>query len=167
VQVLTNGNDAIVPATTEGRFAVTGSILAGVAVIPLQVSKLAQAYFQREQDTCVPATDGDIEGAYCLFPEEAGDRAGQTTAELSTAQADAIAARVLTLIEEREASRQQQGEEQTRGADANQAVDDGRGAACKACGAVGHPPDAVFCFQCSARLDGDQRERAEESPQHE
>lgn len=132
VQVLTNGNDAIVPLTTEGRFAVTGSILAGIAIIPLQVSKLAQAYFQREQDTCV-LPDGDVEGAYCLFPE--AEPAG-TSAELTQAQADMIAARVLTLMEEREAMRQQQAE----------------GIVCGQCGATGHHSDATFCYRCSSQL---------------
>ena len=101
VQVLTNGNDAIVPATTEGRFAVTGSILAGIAIIPLQVSKLAQAYFQREEDACViPA--GDLDEAYCLFPEsEPAAKQPAPGRQLSQAEADMIAARVHALLEER------------------------------------------------------------------
>ena len=150
VQVLTNGNDAIVPATTEGRFAVTGSILAGVAIIPLQVSKLAQAYFQREQDTCVVVEgQGDIDEAYCLFPgsepgSEPGTPADASSAELTKAQADVIAARVLLLLDEREAARQEEAR-----------VTETDGATCANCGATGHHREATFCYRCSDRISAD------------
>lgn len=151
VQTLTNGNDGIVPETTEGRYVVTGSILAGIAIIPLQVSQLAKAYFQREQDSCV-LPDGDdltdMDELSCVF-QPGGVPAFDEPAELNVkAQADLIAKQVLLQLEE-EAAKLRTARE------AEEEVEEEVDTACGNCGAVGHRADAKYCYRCSTRLSDD------------
>ena len=151
VQTLTNGNDGIVPETTEGRYVVTGSILAGIAIIPLQVSQLAKAYFQREQDSCV-LPDGDdltdMDELSCVF-QPGGVPAFDEPAELNVkAQADLIAKQVLLQLEEEVAKLRTARE-------AEEEVEEEVDTACGNCGAVGHRADAKYCYRCSTRLSDD------------
>ena len=147
VQTLTNGNDGVVPLTTEGRFAVTGTILAGIAIIPLQVSELAKAYFTREQDTCLLQEDEDGDMS-CTFQSEpffgGGIDIGNSSAGMPPSRHELASdlesqrveiRRLLELLEARAAE-----------ADAS---------SCRACGATSHRSDAAFCFRCAARLHDD------------
>lgn len=122
----------ITPETAEGRIVVTVSILAGIAIIPLQLSQLAEAYFQREQE---------------LLPEDL-EAAGQVVEEAGSEERGLLEGRVF------------QGEQRVdlgtpfgKGAAGSAAqkaellpVD------CGACGAGGHRRDAVFCYRCAGRL---------------
>ena len=53
----------ITPETAEGRIVVIVSILAGIAIIPFQLSKVGEAYFQRDQEL--------LEAQECILPDGA------------------------------------------------------------------------------------------------
>ena len=104
----TVGFGDITPITAEGRLVVSVSILAGIAIIPVQLSSLAEALFNGSRD--LPAADA---------------------ATAAAATASPAAASVATLPP---------------------ALGHTATAPCGACGAVGHPARANFCFDCGASL---------------
>jgi len=156
VQTLTNGNDGVVPLTTQGRFAVTGTILAGIAIIPLQVSELAKAYFTREQDTCLLQEDEDGE-INCTFERDPAGLwlsglestflgGGIGIGDSSAGMSPSIREPASDLESKMEEIKRLVGLLEARGADTS------GDSACRACGATGHHCDATFCFRCAARL---------------
>ena len=127
----------ITPETAEGRVVVTVSILAGIAIIPFQLSQLAEAYFQREQELL---PEDLVEACQMLEEEEARSKPpGENGGELGGQRLSGTVAGSSVAPGGRKTTTQ-------GGAEVVAA------AACGACGAVGHRRDAVFCYRCAGRL---------------
>lgn len=110
----------------------TVSILAGIAIIPLQLSQLAEAYFQREQE---------------LLPEDL-EAGGQVVEEAGADEHDLLEGRVIQGKHSEDL-----GARFGSGAVGSVAQEaDLLTKACVACGALGHRRDAVFCYRCAGRL---------------
>ena len=146
----------ITPETAEGRIVVIVSILAGIAIIPLQLSELGEAYFQREQEL-LPGE--------CILPDGADGVEGVEGVEGGWEAVGGGGDEVGGL--ERRVFQGGQRWQQTEGPGASASLPFGSasgalgsvaqvseltGAACGACGAVGHRRDAIFCYRCSSRI---------------
>ena len=158
LQTLVNGADSLIPETIGGRAVVSGTVLAGIAIIPVQIADLAKAYFTREEE----------EKDTCAFPDEPDEPKPAEPRDLFVKPDDVqqwgyFTPKVPEPIEQPpiaqlEAQRQTdligRLEASIVRLEARLAAAEGKVAdlACGTCGATGHRADAAFCYRCSGPL---------------
>ena len=160
LQTLVNGADSLIPETIGGRAVVSGTVLAGIAIIPVQIADLAKAYFTREEeekDTCAFPDELDepkpAEPRGLFVKPDDVQQWGYFTPKV-TKPTEQPPIPVAQLEAQRQADLIGRLEASIVRLEARLVAADGKvaGVACGTCGAAGHRADAAFCYRCSSPL---------------
>jgi len=149
----TVGFGDIAPITSQGRLTVCFSILAGVAVIPAQASKLVDALVEFQQDQKMGGPRVTVRaGSAAKKPKGEDDTSNIKVSSVQLREkAEASAKRNETPIFVVESSNAKKGPKELEVA-ASSRFKGRLGRCCLECESTDHREDAAFCWKCGSKL---------------